>query len=127
VFEGNSQVLDQILVSKTLLRSFPVDYDPVHVNAEIADQASDHDPQVARLDLRGRPSPGSHRRGNPAATLLEGASASTGTAPTAAHASPVKSWSPGHDPLPERRTVNPRSLRLIPYGGLGVKWVAGPA
>jgi predicted extracellular nuclease len=57
VFEGNSQVLDQILVSNTLLRSFPVDYDPVHVNAEFADQASDHDPQVARLDLRGRPSP----------------------------------------------------------------------
>jgi predicted extracellular nuclease len=57
VFEGNSQVLDQILVSNTLLRSFPVDYDPVHVNAEFADQASDHDPQVARLDLRGSSSP----------------------------------------------------------------------
>jgi uncharacterized protein len=54
VFEGNSQVLDQILVSNPLLRSFPVDYDPVHVNAEFADQASDHDPQVARIDLRGR-------------------------------------------------------------------------
>jgi predicted extracellular nuclease len=55
VFEGNSQVLDQILVSDNLLESFPIDYDPVHVNAEFADQASDHDPQVARLDLRGRP------------------------------------------------------------------------
>jgi predicted extracellular nuclease len=57
VFEGNSQVLDQILVSANLLGNFPIDYDPVHVNAEFADQASDHDPQVARLDLRGRPSP----------------------------------------------------------------------
>jgi predicted extracellular nuclease len=57
VFEGNSQVLDQILVSNPLLAGFPVGYDPVHVNAEFADQASDHDPQVARLDLRGRPSP----------------------------------------------------------------------
>jgi uncharacterized protein len=57
VFEGNSQVLDQILVSNTLLRSLRVDYDPVHVNAEFADQASDHDPQVARIDLRGQPSP----------------------------------------------------------------------
>jgi len=56
VFEGNSQVLDQILVSNNLLAS-PIDYDPVHVNSEFADQASDHDPQVARLDLRGRPSP----------------------------------------------------------------------
>jgi len=54
VFEGNSQVLDQILVSNPLLRSFPVDYDPVHVNAEFANQASDHDPQVARIDLRGQ-------------------------------------------------------------------------
>jgi predicted extracellular nuclease len=53
VFEGNSQVLDQILVSNRLFSTFRVDYDPVHVNAEFADQASDHDPQVARLDLRG--------------------------------------------------------------------------
>jgi uncharacterized protein len=57
VFEGNSQVLDQILVSDNLLGSFPIDYDPVHVNSEFADQASDHDPQVARLDFRGRPTP----------------------------------------------------------------------
>jgi predicted extracellular nuclease len=55
VFEGNSQVLDQILASNTMLESFPIDYDPVHVNAEFADQASDHDPQVARIDFRGRP------------------------------------------------------------------------
>jgi predicted extracellular nuclease len=57
VFEGNSQVLDQILVSPNLLNGFEIDYDPVHVNSEFADQASDHDPQVARLDLRGRPAP----------------------------------------------------------------------
>jgi hypothetical protein len=56
-FEGNSQVLDQILVSRNMLQSFSIDYDPVHVNSEFADQASDHDPQVARLDLRGRPTP----------------------------------------------------------------------
>ena len=53
VFEGNSQVLDQILVSGNLLDTFWVDYDPVHVNAEFADQASDHDPQVSRFDFRG--------------------------------------------------------------------------
>src|SRR5918996_740720 len=57
VFEGNSQVLDQILVSNNLLGQFDVEYDPVHVNSEFADQASDRDPQVARLDLRGRPGP----------------------------------------------------------------------
>jgi hypothetical protein len=47
VFEGNSQTLDQILVSKALKRD--AEYDSVHVNAEFHDQASDHDPQVARL------------------------------------------------------------------------------
>jgi predicted extracellular nuclease len=57
VFEGNSQVLDQILVSDNLLDVFPIQYDVVHVNAEFANQASDHDPQVARIDLRGRPGP----------------------------------------------------------------------
>jgi predicted extracellular nuclease len=57
VFEGNSQVLDQILVSDNLLDVFPIDYDVVHVNAEFADQASDHEPQVARIDFRGRPTP----------------------------------------------------------------------
>jgi hypothetical protein len=57
VFEGNSQVLDQILVSNNLLGNFLVDYDPVHVNSEFADQASDHDPQVARFSMRGRPTP----------------------------------------------------------------------
>jgi uncharacterized protein len=55
VFEGNSQVLDQILASDTMLGLFPIEYDVVHVNAEFADQASDHDPQVARIDFRGRP------------------------------------------------------------------------
>lgn len=46
VYEGNSQVLDHILVSRSLCR---LDYDVVHVNAEFAQQASDHDPQVVRL------------------------------------------------------------------------------
>jgi hypothetical protein len=49
-------VLDQILGSDNLLR-FPVQYDVVHVNSEFADQASDHDPQVARIDFRGRGRP----------------------------------------------------------------------
>jgi hypothetical protein len=49
VFEGNSQVLDQILVSRRLSLRYLNDYDIVHVNSEYADQASDHDPQVARL------------------------------------------------------------------------------
>ncbi|HKH26447.1 MAG TPA: Ig-like domain-containing protein [Acidimicrobiia bacterium] len=48
VFEGNSQVLDQILVSKAALATLH-GFDAVHVNAEFFDQASDHDPSVARL------------------------------------------------------------------------------
>jgi uncharacterized protein len=50
VFEGNSQVLDQILVSPEVLKSRP-EFDSVHTNAEFADQTSDHDPQVARIEL----------------------------------------------------------------------------
>ena len=50
VFEGNSQVLDHILASRKLYRTLTA-YDVVHVNAEFADQASDHDPQVARFEL----------------------------------------------------------------------------
>ncbi len=59
VFEGNSQVLDQILLSPNLDNHFPHDYDVVHVNSEFADaiQASDHEPSVTRIDLRGRPTP----------------------------------------------------------------------
>ena len=53
VFDGNSQTLDQILVSKALMSPRP-EYDSVHVNAEFWDQASDHDPQVARLEVTGR-------------------------------------------------------------------------
>jgi hypothetical protein len=51
VFEGNSQVLDHILISPAIAaRGFA--YDVVHVNSEFADQASDHEPQVARLQLK---------------------------------------------------------------------------
>jgi predicted extracellular nuclease len=49
VFEGNTQTLDQILVTRELSRD--AEYDSVHVNAEFFDQASDHDPQVARLEI----------------------------------------------------------------------------
>ncbi|HEY6835987.1 MAG TPA: Ig-like domain-containing protein [Gaiellaceae bacterium] len=54
VFEGNSQTLDHILLGGGLLsRQFV--FDPVHVNAEFADQASDHDPSVARISLNDAP------------------------------------------------------------------------
>jgi len=46
VFQGNSQSLDHILVAG---RMKSVDYDVVHLNAEFADQASDHDPQIVRI------------------------------------------------------------------------------
>jgi predicted extracellular nuclease len=48
VYEGNSQVLDHILLSPGLVDTRYA-YDVVHVNAEFADQRSDHDPQVVRL------------------------------------------------------------------------------
>src|SRR6266511_1808219 len=48
IFEGNSQVLDHILVSSQLLKT-RIEYDIVHLNSEFAVQSSDHEPQVARL------------------------------------------------------------------------------
>ena len=50
VFEGNSQVLDHILVSAALARELH-EYDIVHINSEFADQTSDHEPQVVRFPL----------------------------------------------------------------------------
>ncbi|MEO7910395.1 MAG: endonuclease/exonuclease/phosphatase family protein [Roseiflexaceae bacterium] len=50
VFEGNSQAIDHILLSD-YLKARPLAYDIVHVNAEFASQASDHEPQVARLSF----------------------------------------------------------------------------
>ncbi len=51
VFEGNSQALDHILVSPRLFNTAQPEYDIVHINAEFANQASDHDPEVVRLNL----------------------------------------------------------------------------
>ncbi len=51
VYEGNSEVLDHILLSPSLAHQ-PYDYDVVHLNAEFAEQASDHDPSVVRLRLK---------------------------------------------------------------------------
>ncbi|WP_206442906.1 lamin tail domain-containing protein [Candidatus Protofrankia californiensis] len=50
VYDGNSQVLDHILLSAALAGA-SYSYDVVHVNSEFAVQQSDHDPQVARLTL----------------------------------------------------------------------------
>jgi len=55
VFEGNSQTLDHILFSAALFGE-PFEYDIVHVNAEFADQASDHEPSVVRIGLNEGPS-----------------------------------------------------------------------
>ena len=49
VFDGNSQVLDQMVVSSYLLDHAAPVYDVVHVNAEFTDQVSDHDPSVAQF------------------------------------------------------------------------------
>ncbi|MFE7234555.1 endonuclease/exonuclease/phosphatase family protein [Streptomyces sp. NPDC057596] len=48
-YQGNLQVLDQILISPAIKRGGNFDYDSVHVNAEFHDQTSDHDPQVLRF------------------------------------------------------------------------------
>ncbi|MFF8658656.1 endonuclease/exonuclease/phosphatase family protein [Streptomyces huasconensis] len=49
VYQGNSQVLDQILTSPGVGDEDDFSYDSVHINAEFTDQNSDHDPQVLRF------------------------------------------------------------------------------
>ncbi|MEV7386320.1 MULTISPECIES: endonuclease/exonuclease/phosphatase family protein [unclassified Streptomyces] len=48
-YQGNQQVLDQILVSPAIRRGCDFEYDSVHINSEFHDQISDHDPQVLRF------------------------------------------------------------------------------
>lgn len=53
VYQGNSQVLDHILVSNHLANQTRVDI--LHVNADFTDmagRASDHDPVLAQIDLK---------------------------------------------------------------------------
>jgi hypothetical protein len=68
-FEGNAQVLDHIMFSGALFGR-PFGFDPVHVNAEFWDQASDHDPSVVRVTLNLPPTAGA---GGPY-TVAEGGS-----------------------------------------------------
>jgi predicted extracellular nuclease len=51
VYQGNSQVLDQALVSGNVWDAMSPEYDVVHVNAEFkhGEQVSDHDPAVVGL------------------------------------------------------------------------------
>ncbi|MEW2165984.1 endonuclease/exonuclease/phosphatase family protein [Streptomyces sp. NPDC007084] len=48
-YQGNAQVLDQILVSPSIRKGCGLAYDSVHINSEFSDQISDHDPQVLRF------------------------------------------------------------------------------
>ncbi len=49
IFQGNSQALDHILASPAMAGR--AEFDVVHVNAEFADQTSDHDPLLARFNI----------------------------------------------------------------------------
>ncbi|BAZ33978.1 5'-nucleotidase/2',3'-cyclic phosphodiesterase (plasmid) [Cylindrospermum sp. NIES-4074] len=49
-YQGNAQTLDQILLSNNLFNNLD-GFDVVHINSEFADQDSDHDPVIARLNL----------------------------------------------------------------------------
>ncbi|HWC20829.1 MAG TPA: lamin tail domain-containing protein [Flexivirga sp.] len=48
-YQGNSQVLDQLLVSPALAKKY--DYQVVHTNSQFYDQDSDHDPQIVKLQV----------------------------------------------------------------------------
>lgn len=52
VFEGNSQSLDHILATRSLVApAVAPQFDAVHINAEFPDQISDHDPDLASFLL----------------------------------------------------------------------------
>lgn len=51
IFDGNSQSLDHILVTDALRSR--AEFDIVHLNTEFANQASDHDPVLARFTFDG--------------------------------------------------------------------------
>ena len=54
LYQGNSQVLDHILVSNNLVSKTVIDI--LHINAdftEMAGRASDHDPVLVQIDLAG--------------------------------------------------------------------------
>jgi predicted extracellular nuclease len=55
VYSGNSQVLDHLMVSPSLMSTL-VGFDVVHTNSEFSTRASDHDPAVARFNLAAPPS-----------------------------------------------------------------------
>jgi predicted extracellular nuclease len=73
-FEGNAQVLDHILVSNGV--SHPA-FDVVHINAEFADQLSDHDPSVLRIAVNSAPVVSA---GGPYTVAEAGTTTLTGTA-----------------------------------------------
>ena len=54
-FQGNSQMLDHILINQSLLQRVSARYDIVHRNADFAHSrsASDHDPILVELDFAG--------------------------------------------------------------------------
>ena len=51
-FQGNAQVLDHILATGSLMAPQP-ELDGVHMNSELAEQQSDHDPPLARFRVTG--------------------------------------------------------------------------
>ncbi len=112
MFDGNGQSLDHVLVSANLAGPKLVGFDVVHVNAEFADQASDHDPGVARFRIA--PAPDMDGDGVP------DASDNCPAAPNAAQAD-----SDG-DGLGNACDLECVSLRRGAFGGVQDSFVEGP-
>ena len=52
-YRGNSQLLDHVLVSRSLYDKAKPEVEIIHISADVAadERASDHDPVVVRLHL----------------------------------------------------------------------------
>src|SRR4029450_639628 len=66
VFEGNSETLDHVFATNAL--NGGAEFDVVRINAEFADQTSDHDPLLARFSIPLNDAPVA---GNDSATTAE--------------------------------------------------------
>jgi predicted extracellular nuclease len=113
VFEGNAQDLDHTLVSDHLFNTAAPLFDPVHVNAEFAGQASDHDPQVTRFTLV-------PLTPTPTPTNVPGLTPTDTPSPTVTH-TPTITPTPSNTPTATSSPIPPGSSLVISqvYGGGG--------
>ena len=115
MFEGNAQQLDNILVTGGLVSG--AHYDAVHINAEFeGDRPTDHDPQLALLQLGAAPTDLVLDHASVAENLPAGSV--VGTLSATDTANDVRRWVQ-RCPLSNSRTLNENWWRAVPIPSFG--------